>query len=93
MRNVLVIMGTRPEAIKLTPVIRALDADPGFRVVTCTSGQHRDMVRPVCDLFGVRIDHDMAVMTQRQTLDRLTAWIVEALPAVFAAEAPDLVIV
>ena len=86
-------MGTRPEAIKLAPVIRALDADPAVRVVTCASGQHRDMVRPVCDLFGVRIDHDLAVMTAGQTLDSLTARIVEALPPIFAAERPDLVIV
>lgn len=93
MRKILVIMGTRPEAIKLAPVIRALRANPLVSVVTCTSGQHRDMVRPVCDLFDVAIDHDLDVMSAGQTLDRLTARIIEALPHIFAAEKPDLVVV
>lgn len=93
MRKVLVVMGTRPEAIKLAPVVRALQTDARFKVVTCISGQHRDMVRPICELFGVLIDHDLDVMTAGQSLDSLTARIVEALPPVFSAEQPDLVVV
>ncbi|WP_265562232.1 non-hydrolyzing UDP-N-acetylglucosamine 2-epimerase [Sphingomicrobium arenosum] len=92
-RKILVVFGTRPEAIKLAPVILALGADPRFEVATCSSGQHRDMIQPVCDLFGIAIDHDLGVMRPGQSLDHVTAAILDKLPAVFAAERPDVVMV
>jgi UDP-N-acetylglucosamine 2-epimerase len=93
LRNVLVVFGTRPEAIKLAPVVTALQEDGRFNVTVCSSGQHRDMVRPVCDLFGITIDHDLDVMQPGQTIDYITAAILQKLPAVFEATQPEIVIV
>lgn len=92
-RKVLVVLGTRPEAIKLAPVILALRQHPGFEVVTCSTGQHGDMVTPVCDFFDIAIDHDLQVMAPGQSLDHVATSILRKLPDVFAAERPDLVIV
>lgn len=60
-RTVLVIFGTRPEAVKMAPVIWALRAQPGLRLVVCVTGQHRQMLDQVLDLFAIRPDHDLAL--------------------------------
>lgn len=92
-KTVLVVIGTRPEAIKLAPVVLALKTDPRFDVVTCSTGQHRDMVAPVCDFFGIVPDHDLNVMQPGQTIDHVTSAILDRLPAVLASVMPDVVIV
>jgi UDP-N-acetylglucosamine 2-epimerase (non-hydrolysing) len=92
-RTVMVIFGTRPEAIKLAPVVLALRADSRFKLVTCSTGQHRDMVKPVCDFFGVTIDYDLEIMVAGQTIDHVASSVLLKLPAVFAVEKPDIVIV
>src|SRR5689334_7635533 len=81
-KKVLVAFGTRPEAIKLAPVIRALGQDDRFEVYTCSTGQHRDMVRPVCDFFDIAIDHDLDVMAPGQSLDHVTTSILRRMPEV-----------
>lgn len=92
-QRVLIVFGTRPEAIKLAPVILALRAHPGVSVHCCATGQHRDMAKPVCDFFGVDPDFDLGVMQPGQTLEGLTATILSALPEVFRKVRPDVVIV
>jgi UDP-N-acetylglucosamine 2-epimerase (non-hydrolysing) len=92
-QNILLVFGTRPEAIKLAPVALALAADPRFRVSICSTGQHRDMVKPVCELFGLPIDHDLDLMVPGQTIDHVTTATLTKLPAVFAQTKPDTVIV
>lgn len=92
-KKVLVIFGTRPEAIKLAPVVLALGKDDRFEVSTCSTGQHRDMVKPVCEFFGIVPDHDLEVMQPGQTIDHVTSAILNRLPAVLASVRPDLVIV
>jgi UDP-N-acetylglucosamine 2-epimerase (non-hydrolysing) len=89
----LVVLGTRPEAIKLAPVVLALHGDPRFKVVTCSTGQHRDMIAPVCEFFGITIDHSLDIMLPGQTLDHVASSVLRKLPAVFVAEKPDVVIV
>uniref|UniRef100_UPI0031387485 non-hydrolyzing UDP-N-acetylglucosamine 2-epimerase n=1 Tax=Sphingomonas sp. CFBP 13720 TaxID=2775302 RepID=UPI0031387485 len=93
MRRVLVIFGTRPEAIKLFPLIHALRADPAFDTRVVVTGQHRDMLDQVLDFAGIVPDVDCRVMTAGQSLDALTARLLDALGTVLDAERPDRVIV
>jgi UDP-N-acetylglucosamine 2-epimerase (non-hydrolysing) len=71
-RSVVVILGTRPEAIKLAPVIRALKQDPRFEPVVISTGQHRQMLDETLAAFGLRPDIDLAIMAPRQTLPEVT---------------------
>jgi len=67
-RRVAVFMGTRPEAIKMAPVIAQLEAAEGLQPLVINSGQHREMIQQVIDLFGVSVDHELQVMRANQTL-------------------------
>lgn len=91
--TVLVVFGTRPEAIKLAPVIQALEADRALRVRVVVTGQHREMLDQVLKVFGIRPDHDLDVMTPGQTLSELTGRLVPALDRVIKDEAPAAVLV
>ncbi len=92
-QKILIVLGTRPEAIKLAPVILALRADWRFTVTVCSSGQHRDMIAPILALFGIDLDHDLGVMRPGQSLHHVAASVIAGLQQVIAAVAPDLVIV
>jgi UDP-N-acetylglucosamine 2-epimerase (non-hydrolysing) len=92
-KKVLVIFGTRPEAIKLAPVLLALNDDSRFDAYSCSTGQHRDMVAPVSEFFGLVPDFDLNIMKPGQTIDHVTTAILKKLPTVFAELKPDLVIV
>jgi len=89
----LVVFGTRPEAIKLFPVIHALRADPRFECVVCISAQHRQMLDQVLQIAGIVPDHDLDVMQPDQTLDALTARLLTGLGQVMDQVRPDRVIV
>jgi len=89
----LLIFGTRPEAIKLAPVIRELKRRPAFRVRTCVTAQHRQLLDQVLDVFGLRPDHDLNIMTQGQSLFNVTARTLERLDPVLRRERPDIVLV
>ncbi len=91
--RILVVFGTRPEAIKLFPVIHALKADPRFECVVCVSAQHRQMLDQVLEIAGIVPDHDLDVMQPDQTLDALTANLLTGLGKVMDAAQPDRVIV
>lgn len=91
--RILVIFGTRPEAIKLFPVVNALKADPRFECVVCVSAQHREMLDQVLDIAGIVPDHDLDVMKPDQSLDELTARLLTGLGQVMDAVRPDRVIV
>ena len=92
-QKILVVFGTRPEAIKLFPVIAALRADPRFVPVVCVTAQHREMLDQVLAMAGLVPDHDLDLMQPGQTLDALTAVLLTRLGAVMDAEAPARVIV
>ncbi len=91
--RVLVVFGTRPEAIKLFPVIAALKADSRFECVTCVSAQHREMLDQVLAIAGIVPDHDLDLMRAGQSLDSLTAALLTGLGAVMDGVRPDRVIV
>ena len=92
-KTVLVIFGTRPEAIKLFPVVRALAATPGLRVRTCVTAQHRGLLDQVLRIADLTPDIDLDVMEPGQSLDRLTARLLTGLGEVMDAERPDRVLV
>ncbi|PEQ12901.1 UDP-N-acetylglucosamine 2-epimerase (non-hydrolyzing) [Novosphingobium sp. PC22D] len=91
--RILTIFGTRPEAIKLFPVVHALEADPRFESMVCVSAQHRQMLDQVLDIARIVPDHDLDVMQPDQTLDALTATLLTGLGKVMDAVRPDRVIV
>jgi len=92
--RVLVVFGTRPEAIKMAPVIRALQARPAvFTTRTCVTAQHRDMLDQVLEVFGVVPDIDLDLMQPGQTLSGLGAKVLSAMDDVLVAEPPDWVLV
>lgn len=93
MHTVVVFMGTRPEGIKLAPVIRALDTDPNLDVKVVNTGQHREMLAQVVDLFGVRVDLDLQVMSPGQSLAELTARLISGVDEVLDSTAADLALV
>jgi len=91
--RILVVFGTRPEAIKLFPVIAALRAAPGLEPVALVTGQHREMLDQVLKIAGLVPDHDLALMQPGQSLDQISARLLTGIGAVLDAEQPDMVIV
>ncbi|MEO8443047.1 MAG: UDP-N-acetylglucosamine 2-epimerase (non-hydrolyzing) [Betaproteobacteria bacterium] len=89
-KKITCIVGTRPEVIKMAPVILALRAVPGFTVEVLGSGQHRDMLAPLMAWFGIGIDQDLRVMSDNQSLGELTARLMQAFERYFTATKPDL---
>ena len=94
MKTVLTLFGTRPEVIKLAPVIAALEARaPALRTVNVTSAQHTDLLYPFVRMFGLRLDHDLRVMQPGQTPSDVCARVLTALDRLLVEERPDLVLV
>ncbi len=94
MRKILIVFGTRPEAIKLCPVVLRLRQEPAlFSVRVCVTAQHRGMLDQVLEVFGVQPDHDLDLMTPGQTLFASTSRMLAGLQPVLAAERPDMTIV
>jgi UDP-N-acetylglucosamine 2-epimerase (non-hydrolysing) len=92
-RRIAIFMGTRPEAIKLAPVIAALRDAADFEVRVVSTGQHREMLRQVVDTFGIRIDDDLDVMQPNQTLASLTARLMTRIDEWLGANNPDMALV
>lgn len=91
--KVLSIFGTRPEAIKMAPLVQALGNDPGISSVVCSTGQHSSMLHQVLDLFDVKADIELDVMTANQSLNGLSSRLFAALDGVLADVKPDRVLV
>ncbi len=94
MIKVLFVFGTRPEAIKLCPVVRHMQSRaPEFSARVCVTAQHRGLLDQVLEIFGVKPDHDLDIMQPGQTLSQSTARIIAALEPVMQQEKPDMVLV
>ncbi|MBD2091029.1 UDP-N-acetylglucosamine 2-epimerase (non-hydrolyzing) [Microcoleus sp. FACHB-1515] len=91
--RVCIILGTRPEAIKLAPVIRQFRQSPQFETQVVLTGQHREMVTQVMQLFELESDRDLAIMQPRQTLTDITCRSLQGLEALFAELQPQMVLV
>lgn len=88
-----IVLGTRPEAIKLAPVIQVLRHNPQWQVTVITTGQHRDMVAQILGWFNIHCDHDLAIMQPGQTLEQITCRTLERLSPLLQDWAPRLVLV
>lgn len=91
--NILLVFGTRPEAIKMLPLFNELKINPEFNVSICVTGQHKDMLYPVLQLFEVEPDFDLDIMKSGQDLTDITTRILVGLKNLFKNYTPDLVLV
>lgn len=87
------IYGTRPEAIKMAPIVAALKASDTLDCVVTVTGQHREMLDQVNELFGIVPDHDLKILKQGQSLSRIMSLTIKRLDELFATNAPDAVVV
>ena len=92
-KKVMLVFGTRPEAIKMCPLVNELKSRPEFTTVVCTTGQHKSMLEQVMRAFHVEADYDLAIMKQGQTLFDVTRAILSRIPEVLEKEKPDVVLV
>lgn len=93
MRKVMLVFGTRPEAIKMCPLVNELKKRKSIETIVCVTGQHRQMLDQVLNTFEVTPDYDLSVMQQKQTLFDITVKILEEIKAVLQKEKPDIVLV
>ena len=93
MKKVMLVFGTRPEAIKMCPLVNELKGRSGIRTVVCVTGQHRQMLDQVLEAFSVRPDYDLSIMKERQTLFDVTTNILNRIREVLEKERPDVVLV
>ena len=93
MKKVMLVFGTRPEAIKMCPVVNELKRRSSLDVKVCVTGQHREMLKQVLDVFNVVPDFDLDIMKKGQTLFDITTLILERIKIVLENEKPDIVLV
>ena len=92
-KKIMLVFGTRPEAIKMAPLYFAIKKDNFFELVTCITGQHNELIHGILNQFGIKYDYDLKVMTSDQTLYSLSSKILLKLKEVYETESPDLVLV
>jgi UDP-N-acetylglucosamine 2-epimerase (non-hydrolysing) len=92
-KKVLAVIGTRPEAVKVIPVVRALADTDGVEVRTCVTGQHREMLDQMLRVFDLRPDHDLDVMVHGQSTTQIARLVMDGMEKVIQAERPDWVLV
>ncbi|MCM1237687.1 MAG: UDP-N-acetylglucosamine 2-epimerase (non-hydrolyzing) [Ruminococcus flavefaciens] len=93
MKTILVVFGTRPEAIKMCPLVGELKKEQTFRTIVCVTGQHREMLKQVLDVFEIVPDYDLNIMKCGQTLYDVTENVLEGMKEVLDREHPDLMLV
>lgn len=93
MKKVLVVFGTRPEAIKMCPLIKELRKENGFKTFVCVTGQHQQMLTQVLNVFNVKPDYNLEIMKERQTLFDVTMSILQRIKSVLEVVNPDIVLV
>ncbi len=93
MKTVMLVFGTRPEAIKMCPLVQELKSRPSLNTLVCVTGQHRQMLDQVLETFGVVPDYDLAIMKDKQTLFDVTTNILQSIKAVLEEAQPDVVLV
>ena len=93
MKKILLVFGTRPEAIKMCPLVNELKRREGVRTIVCVTGQHRQMLDQVLEAFGVAPDYDLSIMRRRQTLFEITANVLNGIRPVLDAVRPDVALV
>lgn len=93
MKTILLVFGTRPEAIKMCPLIHELKTRKGFRTLVCVTGQHREMLRQVLDAFHIIPDFDLSIMKDEQSLFDITTGVLSRVKKILQKTRPDVVLV
>ena len=93
MKKVMCVFGTRPEAIKMAPVVKAIEQNPHLQSIVAVTAQHREMLDQVLQLFDIVPDYDLNLMKHGQTLTTITSGVLEGLEEILKKEQPDLVLV
>ncbi|WP_413560873.1 non-hydrolyzing UDP-N-acetylglucosamine 2-epimerase [Bdellovibrio sp. HCB209] len=93
MKTLLFVFGTRPEAIKCAPVVLKAQKDPRFKVLVCSTGQHREMIRPLFDFFGIKPDFDLDLMKPGQTLVDISMGVMSGLNKILLENKVDGIVV
>jgi len=91
--KVMAVFGTRPEAIKMAPLVMELSSRPGIRSICCLTGQHREMLDSVMQIFRLKADYDLNIMEKNQTLSGITTRTITGMDAVIDEARPDLILV
>jgi UDP-N-acetylglucosamine 2-epimerase (non-hydrolysing) len=91
--RVMTVFGTRPDTIKMAPVVHALHAEPAIDDIVCVTAQHRQMLDDLLDLFAIEPRYDLDIMTENQTLTQITTRVLEGMEPVLAQARPDVVLV
>lgn len=93
MKKVMLVFGTRPEGIKMCPLVKELKQRPNVQTVVCVTGQHKQMLQQVLDAFSVAPDYDLEIMQPGQTLFDVTCMVLERIRPILEKECPDMVLV
>ena len=93
MKKIILVFGTRPEAIKMCPLVLELKKSPRLEVKVCVTGQHKEMLEQVLDIFGVVPDFDLAIMKQGQDLTDVNVAVLLGMRDILKKEKPDVVLV
>lgn len=93
MKKILVVFGTRPEAIKMSPLVKELKKEQDFITIVCVTGQHKEMLKQVLDVFNIVPEHNLNIMKNGQTLYDVTGNVLMRMKAVLDTEQPDIVLV
>ena len=91
--KIMSVFGTRPEAIKMCPVVRELEQRSGIECVVCLTGQHEEMLNQVIEIFKIKVKYNLHIMRKNQTLSDITSDILTRLDSIMAEEEPDMVLV
>ena len=93
MLKVMSVFGTRPEAIKMCPLVKKLEEEESIESIVCLTGQHREMLQQVIDIFGTTVHYNLDIMRPRQTLTTIATSVLEKMESVLEKEQPDIVLV
>ena len=93
MKKVMLVFGTRPEAIKMCPLVNELKTRSSIQTIVCVTGQHRQMLDQVLEAFNATPDYDLSIMKDKQTLFDVTTSILDKIKSVLEVEKPDIVLV
>src|SRR3712207_2558664 len=93
MKKVMLVFGTRPEAIKMAPIVKELKKRKGIETLVCVTAQHRQMLDQVLDVFDIVPDYDLDIMKESQTLSYITSSVLSRINDIIVKEKPDCVVV
>ena len=91
--KIMVIFGTRPEAIKMAPLIKELEKVPQIKCKVCVTAQHREILDQVLEIFNIKPEYDLNIMKTKQSLTGITCSVLSGLEEIFDKEKPDMVLV